>query len=201
MKKQAILKIILLGILSVFLLYGTVYSYNNSDPWGLTFAVATIPFAILSIIVIYKIIKTIMSINEKDNNTKCGTFKLIYIFPLILVSFLLTGITLYSVYSSPESEKISEDYIAVFNGGSGEITYSTYIYKIDNGFKYINTSNTTTSWGSSDWDTKITSSGKVSKADDVFTIAEKNNAYSYVKLPNEDKVYSIDEFKSMFLKK
>lgn len=35
--------------------------------------------------------------------------------------------------------------------------------------------------------------------DDVFTVAEKNNAYSYVTLPNDKKTYTIEEFQSMFL--
>ena len=53
------------------------------------------------------------------------------------------------------SDIIPDDYIAVFNGGAGEITYSTYIYKIDNGhanygFEYINTTNTTKYWGSTE---------------------------------------------------
>jgi hypothetical protein len=59
------------------------------------------------------------------------------------------------------SNEVPNDYIAVFHGGVGELTYSTYIYKIDNnqanyGFKYINTTNTTKHWGSSEWNVKVT---------------------------------------------
>lgn len=118
------------------------------------------------------------------SNIKCRTFKLIYFLPIIIVSILLTGITMYSFYSPIKSDKILENYIAVFNEGSGEITYQTYIYKLNNGhanygFEYINTTNTTTSWGSTDWN-KITSKGTVNCTDNVFTIAKNNNAYSYV---------------------
>ena len=82
----------------------------------------------------------------------------------------------------PSNDKIPENYIAVFNGGSGEMTYSTYIYKIDNkqanyGFKYINTTNTTKSWGSSEWEIKITDKGKFDWTDGAFIVAKENNAY------------------------
>ncbi len=207
MKKKIILKFILLGMLSIFLLYETIYSFNNSDPWGITFTVTTIPFAILSIIAIYNTIKIFISIiKNNDSNKKGKTFKPIYFVPIIVLLILLTGITMYCFYSPNKSNKIPENYIAVFNGGSGEITYSTYIYKIDNGqanygFGYINTMNTTTSWGSSNWNIKIISKGTVNWTNDVFTIAKKNNAYSYVKVPNDHKTYTIDEYMSMFLMK
>lgn len=99
---------------------------------------------------------------------------------------------------------IPEDYIAVFHGGSGEITYSTYIYKIDNnqanyGFEYINTTNTTKSWGSSEWNVKVTDKGEFSWTDEAFTIAKENYAYSYVKIPGDKKAYSIEEFQKMFI--
>lgn len=103
-----------------------------------------------------------------------------------------------------QDNNIPENYIAIFNGGAGEITYSTYIYKIDNGqanygFKYINTTNTTVSWGSSEWNVRITGRGEVGWTDEVFKVAEDNFAYSYVQLPNDTKTYTIDEFMSMFL--
>lgn len=101
-------------------------------------------------------------------------------------------------------DEIPEDYVAVFHGGSGELTYSTYIYKIDNGhanygFEYINTTNTTKSWGSPEWEVKITDKGKFNWTDGAFTVAKKNNAYSYVKIPGDKKTYSIEEFQGMFI--
>lgn len=205
MKKKAIIKLFLLCLLSIFLLYETISSYNNSDPWGLIFASVTIPFLILSIIVIYITIKTLIAIvKNNDNNIKIMPFKLIYILPISIVLILLVGLKMYYFYDTSNSDSIPDNYIAVFNGGSGEITYSTYIYKIDNGqanygFEYINTTNTTISFGSTKWNTKITSKGKVDWTDDVFSVARNNNAYSYVKLPNNDKTYTIDEYMSMFL--
>ena len=102
------------------------------------------------------------------------------------------------------SNEVPNDYIAVFHGGVGELTYSTYIYKIDNnqanyGFKYINTTNTTKHWGSSEWNVKVTKKGEFSWTDGAFTVAKKNNAYSYVKIPGDKNTYSIEEFQSMFI--
>ena len=107
-------------------------------------------------------------------------------------------------YVKKNIKDIPNDYIAVFHGGAGEMTYSTYIYKIDNnhenyGFKYINTTRMTKSWGSTEAETKITKRGEFDWKDGAFIIAKKNNAYDYVKLPNSKKIYSIEEFKSMFM--
>lgn len=118
---------------------------------------------------------------------------------LVIIVLIVLGIYLYK-----DKNNIPDDYIAVFYGGSGEVTYSTYIYKIDNGhanygFRYINTTNTTTSWGSSTWEIKITARGEVSWTDDVFVVAKENNAYSYVKIPNSNKTYSPEEFMKIFL--
>lgn len=120
---------------------------------------------------------------------------------LIIVIFIVSYII---VIITRNNGKIPDDYIAVFHGGSGEITYETYIYKIDNGhanfgFDYLNVTNTTTVWGSDEWNTKITKRGSVQWTDDVFRIAKENNAYSYVTLPNSDKTYTIEEFMKMFL--
>lgn len=102
------------------------------------------------------------------------------------------------------NDKIPDGYIAVFHGGSGEITYETYIYKNNNGhansgFDYINVTNTTTSWSSTEWHTKITKQGSVQWTDDVFEVAKENNADSYVTLPDSDKMYTIEEYMQMFL--
>ena len=125
------------------------------------------------------------------------------IIPIIIVAATLIIVLLFLIIK-PKGDNIPNDYIAIFNGGSGEITYSTYIYKIDNGqanmgFKYINTVNTTVSWGSPEWENKNTDSGEVTWTDDVFPVAKKHGAYSYVKIPNDDKTYTIEEFQERFL--
>ena len=131
--------------------------------------------------------------------------RIIKIFIGVIVAFIAV-VLLFLVFKKDVyyGDEISEDYIAVFHGGTGEITYSTYIYKIDNGqanygFEYINTTNTTKFWGSSEWKVKITDKGKFNWTDGAFTIAKKNNAYSYVKIPGDKKTYSIEEFQSMFI--
>ncbi|MBO7451033.1 MAG: hypothetical protein J6U54_11775 [Clostridiales bacterium] len=97
--------------------------------------------------------------------------------------------------------EITDDYVAVFHGGSGEETYLTYIYKIDNGhdnygFEYINVEQ----YGMTGKQTqKILSSGTVIWTEDVFPVAEENNAYDFVTVPNDNNPYTIDEFKDMFL--
>ncbi len=97
-----------------------------------------------------------------------------------------------------------ETELAVFHGGSGEITYNTYIYKINSGhanmgFKYKNETCTTKSWGSSEWNCKTTKTGQFTWTDQAFEIAKNNGAYSYVTRPNDSKTYSIDDFASIFM--
>lgn len=121
---------------------------------------------------------------------------------MLTVIILIIGIVITISYNLFFQNYIPNNYIAVFHGGSGEQTYSTYIYKINNGhinsgFKYINTTNT--DLGNSKRDIKITSKGTVDWTDGVFIVAKNNNAYSYVKLPNDAKRYTIEEFQSMFI--
>ena len=121
---------------------------------------------------------------------------------VVFISVVLLNLSLrHEVFYTDE---VPKDYIAVFHGGVGELTYSTYIYKIDNGqanygFEYINTTNTTKSWGSPDWNVEITKKGEFDWTDGAFIVAKKNNAYSYVTLPGDKKAYSIEEFQSMFI--
>lgn len=134
-----------------------------------------------------------------------GNKRIITILVLVTVVFVSVVLFILSLRNERYFESgISEDYIAVFHGGSGEITYSTYIYKIDNkqanyGFRYINTTNTTKSWGSSEWKIKITDKGKFDWTDGAFIVAKENNAYSYVTIPGDKKSYTIEEFKRMFI--
>lgn len=121
---------------------------------------------------------------------------------VVFVSFVLLFLSLR--HEEYYGNEIPDGYIAVFHGGVGELTNSTYIYKIDNGhanygFTYINTTNTTKYWGSPEWDVKITGKGKFSWTDGAFSIAKKNNAYSYVTIPGDKKAYSIEEFQGMFI--
>mgnify|MGYP004492575641 CR=1 FL=1 len=127
---------------------------------------------------------------------------MILIIIALIVSYIL--ITIKKSGDNTDNDKVPDEYIAVFHGGSGEITHETYIYKINNkqansGFNYVNVTKTTTHWGSSEWNTKITKSGSVQWTDDVFEIARENNAYAYVTLPNSNKIYTIEEYMQTFL--
>ena len=166
---------------------------------------------IILLIITYFILK---NKNSKNSNKKYLSNSKIFNNIIKIISILLAALIiiliLIQLYSAimykkePSNDKIPENYIAVFNGGSGEMTYSTYIYKIDNnqanyGFKYINTINTTSSWGSSEWNKEIVKEGYFNFTDGAFITAEKHGAYDYVKIPNSDKIYTIEEFQDKFL--
>ena len=125
---------------------------------------------------------------------------------IILFIILLSGVFAFLYMKSKESYQVPEGYIAEFHGGYGEVTYTTYIYKIDNdkgnyGFEYISVEYSNISHGNPQRRGKLMEKGEVGFTDEVFEVAKKNYAYSYVKLPNDDsKIYSIDEYKKMFLK-
>ena len=130
--------------------------------------------------------------------------KLFCIFAILIIIVLVIGSIIYINKNKTNNDRIPDGYIAIFHGGAGEITYETYIYKKDNGhansgFDYINVTNTTVSWGSSEWNSKITKRGSVQWTDDVFEVAKENGAYSYVTLPNSDKTYTIEQYMGMFL--
>lgn len=116
---------------------------------------------------------------------------------LLLILILAIGILAISGLVILLNNKVPDDYIAVFHGESGTITYETYIYKRNNGransgFNYVNVT-------SSKENKKITKHGSVQWTDDVFKVAYENNAYSYVTLPNNNKKYTIEEYMKMFL--
>ena len=123
---------------------------------------------------------------------------------IIIVFSLITMLGIINKKKNTNIDKIPDNYIATFHGGGGEITFQTYIYKIDNnkenyGFKYINSTSTTKSWGSSETVETITKKGEVNWTDEVFKVAKENSAYSYVTLPKDDKTYSIEEYQNMFI--
>lgn len=133
------------------------------------------------------------------NNKKT---KLIF---LVLITVAVLGILGFCLqFKYQNNSDIPNDYIAIFHGGVGELTYETYIYKIDNGhvnrgFKYINVTSMTESRGSSNWKHKINDKGEFDWTDGAFLVAKNHGAYSYVTLPKNDKIYTIEEFQSMFI--
>lgn len=127
---------------------------------------------------------------------------------LSIISFfiilLLLFYILYVLLFNTKYDYVKDGYIAVFHGGSGEITYSTYIYKIDNGqsnmgFEYINTVSKTASWGSTEWKQEVVDSGEFSFTDGAFIVAKKHGAYDYVIDAYTNERYTIDEYMSRFI--
>ena len=132
--------------------------------------------------------------------------KIFWVIVILAISVLIVTsiIVVINKKDTKNNGRNSDECIAVFYGGGGEIHHITYIYKIDNGqsgysFNYVNITQTTKFWGSSEWNTKITEQGSIESKNDVFEVAKENGAYSFVKLPNSDKTYTIEEYMQMFL--
>ena len=126
----------------------------------------------------------------------------------LIVVVLFSTLTIFGVITLSKKSylinEIPEDYIAVFHGGVGEETHETYIYKINNGksnmgFSYLNVLSRTESYGSPNWTHRVVGKGEFDFTDGAFIVAEENNAYSYVTRPNDSKIYTIEEFKNMFI--
>ena len=127
---------------------------------------------------------------------------IIAVIVISIISYIIVTIN----HNSKNNNTIPNGYIAIFQGGVGERTYETYIYKLDNeysnsGFDYINVINTTTYWGSTEWDTEIKKRGSVQWPEEIFRVAKEHGAYSFVKIPNSDKMYTIEEYMEIFLMK
>ena len=84
------------------------------------------------------------------------------------------------------TNKINDDYYLKLIGGTGEQTYTTYLYW--NGgqkAKYICTTSTTKSYGSSKWIEKVTKKGNLAFMQGIYDVAKNNNSFDYV-IMNKD---------------
>lgn len=88
-------------------------------------------------------------------------------------------------------------YFAVLHGGGGEITHQTYVFKSDEGYSYINTTSTTVSWGSPQWEEKVTDKGSAKTKEDIVEIAKENGADAFVTIPEDSATYKIKDFLTM----
>lgn len=85
---------------------------------------------------------------------------------ICLFFFIVILVLIICILILKSNNKIPDNYIAVFHGGTGEITYETYIYKNKNDnskVNYINVTSTTVSYSSAKWKHKITKRGVSSK--------------------------------------
>ncbi len=96
-----------------------------------------------------------------------------------------------------EVSEVEDGWIAKLNGGSGEITYHTYVYEAENGYKYINTTSTTVSYGSPQWNERVIDSGSVSTKEEIVQVAKDNGSKQYVLFPDDKEAYKISDFLSM----
>ena len=127
------------------------------------------------------------------------------IFIIVIVGLLSVGLFLF-LTNRKVSQDIPEDYIALFHGDPGEITYETYIYKDDSndsttGFEYINVKVTTALSGDNQKHYEVIERGTIYWQSEIYGVAQKNNAYTYVTRPNDDAQYTIDQFENQFLPK
>ena len=99
---------------------------------------------------------------------------------IILIICILT-ILITILFINNNNNKITDDYYLKLIGGSGEQIYTTYLYW--NGgqeAKYICTTSTTKSYGSQEWDEKITKKGYLTFMQGIYEIAKDNNSFNYV---------------------
>ena len=130
-----------------------------------------------------------------------------YFIILITIVILISIIGMFFLISKNESSnEIPNDYIIVFKGENGQIVNTTYIYektekkkkKIIKTYKYINTISTYNGYDSSSWTEKVTKKGTLKKKNEIFKIAQENNANSYVKYLPENQIYTIEDFKNIW---
>ena len=130
-----------------------------------------------------------------------------YFIILITIVILISIIGMFFLISKNESSnEIPNDYIIIFKGENGQIVNTTYIYekiekkkkKIIKTYKYINTTSTYNGYDSSSWTEEVTKKGTLKKKNEIFIIAQENNANSYVKYLPEDQIYTIEDFKNIW---
>ena len=106
----------------------------------------------------------------------------------------LSGDEFQCLGSQAADAEIEDGWIAVLSDGAGEVIFETYVYETDDGYRYVNVTATTISWGSAKWDRVINGSGNADTRDDVVTAATEHGSAGFVRLPDDDTVYSIDDF-------
>ncbi|MCR4586413.1 MAG: hypothetical protein K5686_11900 [Lachnospiraceae bacterium] len=100
-------------------------------------------------------------------------------------------------YMNQAGGDVPDDYIAVIRGGAGESSSETYVYETDKGYKYINVTSTSVSWGSPQQDHVIDKTGTAASKKEVVEIAGKHGADSFVTYPGSPDPYPIEDFLSV----
>ena len=125
--------------------------------------------------------------------------KLFFIMLIILVILLWIGVTVV-LFINVDNTKIPDGYVAVFKGETSDVVYSTYVYRVKKkkSYKYVNTISTIVDFDNYVWDEKVVKKGKAKNKKELFKIAKKNFAYTYVKYQDDNNIYSVDEFDKIF---
>lgn len=104
------------------------------------------------------------------------------IIALVIAIILVVIVTIF-IYEkiSIQNMGIPKNYIAKLSCDSGEISYSTYIYKDNNKYQYILAITATTYWGSTESTTKIKKIGQVKDFRQIEKVAKGYycNYFSY----------------------
>lgn len=100
------------------------------------------------------------------------------IISLICIVVIIIVVLISILLNQNSNKKISDNYILRLSGGSGEITFHTYVYRNEENndmkYKYILATATTVSWGSPQWTTKIDKEGFSNSIEDIIEIAEEH---------------------------
>ena len=128
--------------------------------------------------------------------------KKIGIIVVIVLLCVIEGFIIFFSFNRETSNDIPTNYIAAFKGETGEIVYTTYLYETKKGkkvtYNYINTISKTNTFDDTAGVEEVLKKGKLKKKNDIYKIAEKNNAYTFVKKKDDEKLYTIEEFKEEF---
>lgn len=92
--------------------------------------------------------------------------------------------------------EIRDGYVAVLRDGSGEIMRETYVYEMVRGYRYINTTSTTESWGSTHWNTVVDNEGYLNTKEEIVEVAGDHGSCGFVTYPGDSRTYSVDDFLS-----
>ena len=92
--------------------------------------------------------------------------------------------------------EIRDGYVAVLRDGSGEIMRETYVYEMARGYRYINTTSTTESWGSTHWNTVVDNEGYLNTKEEIVEVAGDHGSCGFVTYPGDSRTYSVDDFLS-----
>jgi len=132
------------------------------------------------------------------------------IIKLLIIIFFIETIIIYSISINKNIKnevKIDEKYecIAIFKGESLQNINTTYLLvkkdKKNYKYKYINTIILLNKDEQVEIKEEIIKKDKIKKIEKIFEVAKNNNAYSYVKNNEDNKIYTIDEYKNIITNK